>query len=148
CRAVCIATGLEDARAVQDLVAQEDGFLAWSVGLDPFSCFQSTDIDADLAALRTCIASAPIPPCALGEIGLEYHHQLCAKPDHARHFSAQLDLAADLDLPLVIRCRDAFDDLIAILRDHPRNRGVIHSFIGTADHARAYLDLGWHLSFN
>lgn len=150
--AICIATGIDDAKAVQEIVAREPGFLHWSAGLDPFSCFDAgANFPAALQQLGDLLRLARdngAAACALGEIGLEYYHQLGDKTTQAAQFAAQLDLAADLNLPVVIHCRDAFDDLIAILRNHPRNRGVIHSFIGTAEHARAYLDIGWHLSFN
>ena len=62
-------------------------------------------------------------------------------------FRRQLDLARDLELPYIIHCRDADDDLVTILTDHGYAHGVVHCFGGTPDHARALLDLGMHLSF-
>ena len=149
---MCIATGLEDAMAVRALVARHPQLIFWSVGLDPFSCCEAgADFPAALAGLRRLLdetmATAQAPR-ALGEIGLEYFHALNAKPVQAEQLALQLDLAAEFSLPVVIHCRDAFDDLYAVLRDHPRNQGIIHSFIGPPEHARAWLDLGWHLSFN
>ena len=57
-------------------------------------------------------------------------------------------MAEELALPVVIHVRDAHADALATLARHRENRGVIHSFSGDAQTARAYLDLGWHLSFN
>jgi TatD DNase family protein len=66
----------------------------------------------------------------------------------AERFERQLDLAARLDLPVVIHVREAHDDMAAILAAHSRNRGVIHSFTGRASDAERYLAIGWHLAFN
>lgn len=152
CAAISIATGLQDAVAVRALVAEYPDLLHWSVGLDPFSCHEAGgEFPAALAGLRALLSETrgtAEAPKALGEIGLEYFHQLNPKPQQAEQLAAQLDLAAEFMLPVVIHCRDAFDDLFPLLRDHPRNRGVIHSFIGPPEHARAWLDIGWHLSFN
>ena len=84
----------------------------------------------------------------MGEIGLDYHHDLDPRPIQAERFERQLVVAAERDLAVVIHVRGAHDDMIAILADHPANRGVIHSFSGATRVAERYLDLGWHLGFN
>lgn len=149
---LCIATSLDDGVAVQAIVAAHPQRISWSIGLDPFACHQAGPaFPAHLARLRALLTSTrgtPLAPKALGEIGLEHHHRLNDHAVQIEQFAAQLDLAAEFDLPVVIHTRDATPDTLAVLRQHPRNRGVIHSFIGTADEARAFLDLGWHLSFN
>jgi TatD DNase family protein len=151
-RAVCIATGLTDAVAVRAIAADHRDLLRWSVGLDPFSCHEAgTDFSVQLAqldALLSELRGTPDAPCALGEIGLEYHHPLNPHDVQQAQLAAQLELAVAHDLPVVIHCRDAHPDMLRVLAAHPRARGVIHSFIGGPEEARAYRDLGWSLSFN
>jgi TatD DNase family protein len=154
-RAITIGTGIEDAQAVRDLVALHPDILAGAAGLDTHSAWEAAaDYPGQLAELDRLLASGAF--CALGEIGLEYHHQLAPWAEQHTQVSTQFELALRHDLPVVLHVRDgaaaggrgAQEDMIELLRQHPRNRGVIHSFAGTPDHARRYLDLGWHLSFN
>lgn len=154
-RAISIGTGIEDARAVAALVAQFPDRLAGAAGLDPHTCHDAGDhFPTQLAELDGLLARGGF--VALGEIGIEYHHRLNPPLVQIAQFEAQLELALRHKLPVVIHVRegtagdgrDAHADTLALLARHPGNRGVIHSFAGTADHARAYLDLGWHLSYN
>lgn len=151
-RVITIATGIADGVAAKRIADTDPGFISWTIGLDPFSCHAAgADFAAELSQLRAVLAAgaaAPGGPCGVGEIGLEYHHVLNPHPLQIEQFGAQLDLAAEFSLPVIIHCRDAHQDMLAVLAAHPRNRGVIHSFIGDAATARRYLDLGWHLSFN
>ena len=154
-RAISIGTGLDDARAVAALVARFPERLAGAAGLDPHSCHDAGDaFDTQLAELATLVASGAF--VALGEIGIEYHHRLNPPLVQIAQFEAQLELAHRHHLPVIIHVRegtagdgrDAHVDTLELLSRHRQNRGVIHSFAGTAAHARAYLELGWHLSFN
>ena len=154
-RAISIGTGIEDARAVAALVARFPERLAGAAGLDPHTCHEAcAQFPELLTELDALLAEGGF--VALGEIGIEYHHRLNAPLVQIAQFEAQLDLAQRHQLPVVIHVRegnagdgrDAHADTLALLASHPRNHGVIHSFAGTAQHARAYLDLGWHLSFN
>lgn len=144
---VTIGTSIPDAMEGLAIADRHPGVVFNSVGLDPFTCHEAgTGFAEELAKLDTLLASKRF--CALGEIGLEYHHKLSPHADQQRHFEAQLDLAVRHDLPVIIHSRDAHPDVLTILRRNPQNRGVIHSFTGTPDDARAFLELGWHLSFN
>ena len=93
---------------------------------------------------------------AVGEIGLDYYRRSDNKPVQKEAFRSQLDLAATHNLPVVIHCRDAWEDVMAILcqwqesagfRDSPLARrpvrGVLHAFSGQLSHARAARDLGF-----
>jgi TatD DNase family protein len=86
---------------------------------------------------------------AVGEIGLDYHYDLSPRDVQRDVFAAQVQLAGQLDLPVVIHTREADDDTIAILRNEGRGalRGVMHCFTGDAAMARRSLDLGFYLSF-
>ncbi|HYE06815.1 MAG TPA: TatD family hydrolase [Planctomycetota bacterium] len=146
-RCQLIGTGLADARAARALVDRHPDLLACAAGLDPFSCHEAGDgFDAALAELETLLAAGGFQ--GLGEIGLEYHHQLLPHDVQIAQLERQLALARRLGLPAIIHVRDAHDDMLATLARHEGTRGVIHSYIGDAPTARRYLDLGWHLSFN
>jgi len=146
-RLLTIGTSVADGRAAAELAQRFAGTVHCSVGLDPFACHADGPPFAQrLAELRALLIEGR--HCALGEIGLEYHHVLNPHPQQQDELAAQLDLAVELDLPVILHVRDAHHDMLPLLRRHPRNRGVVHSFIGTADQARGYLDLGYHLAFN
>jgi TatD DNase family protein len=86
---------------------------------------------------------------AVGEIGLDYHYDFAPKETQRRVFRVQIQLARDIDLPVVIHTREAEDDTLAILREErPAGlRGVLHCFTGTRDMAEQVIDLGLHISF-
>ena len=144
---ITIGTGVEDAARAQALAQMHPGRVFATAGLDPFSSHAVHEaFDEAYGALADALRAGEFR--AVGEIGLDYHYDLDPRPLQAARFERQLDLAAALDLPVVIHVRDAHDDMVAILRAHSRNRGVIHSFTGGEKEAEAYLDAGWHLAFN
>ncbi|MEO6741808.1 MAG: TatD family hydrolase [Chthoniobacteraceae bacterium] len=146
-RMICIGTGLASSRAA---VALAEKFpQLWAVaGIHPNHV---PDERPDfLPALRDIASSRRV--CAIGETGLD--HFRLAKDDSAGRvaqasaFRAQLDLAVELSLPVVIHERAAWDDTLAILREYTgRVRAVFHCFGKTPDHARAVLALGHLVSF-
>jgi TatD DNase family protein len=92
---------------------------------------------------------------AIGECGLDYFHFLEDEPHEAQierqkaAFLAQIELAKDIKKPLMIHCRNAFNDLIEFIRPHAHELkpGVIHFFTGSVSDARALLDLGFSFTF-
>jgi TatD DNase family protein len=87
--------------------------------------------------------------CAIGEIGLDYHYDFSPKEVQSDVFAAQVRLARELGLPVVIHTREATEDTLRILREEGGTslRGVFHCFTGDQTEARAALDTGFHLSF-
>lgn len=83
-----------------------------------------------------------------GEIGLDYAKLYAPKDIQKEHFRKQLILAQELDLPIIIHCRDAHDDVIQIIKESCSLpiKGVIHCFSGDAHFAQQALDLGFYLS--
>lgn len=144
---VTIGTGVDDGRAARDLSHGHPGRIFATAGLDPFSAHEAGGRFEDcLGALRELFAEGGF--VAVGEIGLDYHHDLDPRPLQRKRFESQLRLAADLDLPVVIHVREAHDDMTSVLRAHPTVRGVIHSFTAGPLEAERYLTLGWMLAFN
>lgn len=84
---------------------------------------------------------------ALGEIGLDYHYEDGAPRELQREiFIKQLEIARELDLPVVIHSRDAMGETLEILREH-KPRGVMHCFSGSAESALEVVRLGLYVGF-
>jgi TatD DNase family protein len=144
---VTIGTGVDDARKALGLARHHAGFVHCTAGLDPFSAHRAgAAFDEELAALRALLRGGGF--VALGEVGLDFHYDLQPREVQARQLTQQLDLAAELDLPVVIHVREAHAELAALLGERRGARGVIHSFTAGPAEAKCYLELGWHLAFN
>lgn len=87
---------------------------------------------------------------AIGETGLDYYYDNSPRPLQQEAFRQFIHLARSLSLPLVVHLRDAYADALAILRDENAAEvgGVIHCFSGDRPVARAFLDLGFDVSFS
>jgi TatD DNase family protein len=86
---------------------------------------------------------------AIGEIGLDYHYDNSPKNDQLEAFQAQLGLAHDLNLPVIIHCREAYSDTLDELeiRNGKELGGVMHCWGGNSDEAERALTIGLHLGF-
>lgn len=85
---------------------------------------------------------------ALGECGLDrYWNGSDVAAGEEALFCAQLELAKKYSLPVIVHSRDAFDSTLGCIRDSGIGRGVIHCFSYGKDEARAFIDLGWRISF-
>jgi TatD DNase family protein len=86
---------------------------------------------------------------AIGETGLDYYRDLSPRGIQRKVFIEELRLARILKKPVVIHCRDAYSDLISIMRDHDALEvgGVIHCFSGNWEAAEAFLNMGFFISF-
>lgn len=83
----------------------------------------------------------------VGEVGLDFYWDRTFEKEQIDAFETQLDWAKQLQLPLSIHCRNAFESMVKILEKQQdgRLRGVMHCFTGTEEEAKTYLDLGFHL---
>lgn len=83
----------------------------------------------------------------VGEVGLDFYWDRTFEKEQGDAFETQLDWAKQLQLPLSIHCRNAFESMVKILEKQQdgRLRGVMHCFTGTEEEAKTYLDLGFHL---
>ncbi len=87
---------------------------------------------------------------AIGEVGLDFYRNLSSLQDQNRAFRDQIALAKSLNLPIVVHSREAHDQTLEILKDTHAQQvgGVLHSFTGTADHAKMAQDMGFCFGFN
>lgn len=123
------------------LLAERYPALWAAIGIHPQEAADYTDADID--ALRALAAHSKA--VAIGEIGLDYHYEDGAPRDiQHRCFRAQLELARELSLPVVIHDRDAHEDTLSILKEY-RPSGVVHCFSGSAEMAREILKLGMYI---
>ena len=84
---------------------------------------------------------------AIGEIGLDYHYEDIPRELQLKAFRAQMALAAELDLPVIVHERDAHEDGMAVVREFPTVKGVFHCYSGSAEMARQLVNLGWYIGF-
>lgn len=145
---------LQQNRQALALAATEPDVYA-AVGLHPNS---SNGWDSDTRAELAALARAP-KVVAFGEIGLDYHWDVAPRPQQRAVFEAQLELAAELGLPVIIHSRDANDDVAAVLGAWVRSAafaasplaarpfaGVLHAFSGDLALAQTAYDWGFVLS--
>ncbi len=145
--AITVATGSDNSVAALAL-AESDPRVWCTSGVHPLHSDEPIDWDAirHVGSHPRCVA--------WGEMGLDNHYEHPGRAVQHRVLEAQLARVEGcrsdgLDLPIVIHCREAFDDLIPILRTTslPSDRMVFHCFTGTPEDARAVLDFGAWISF-
>jgi len=141
-RVVTIGTDLEDDQAAIELCRLRPQ-IRCAIGVHPnYSADARVE---DVAKLRELQKHPSV--VALGEMGLDYHYDR-AEPAHQRKiFEAQLQLASEVDRPVVIHCREAVDDTLAVMKSFQKIPAVFHCFTGTRDEARKILDAGYWLGF-
>ena len=106
---------------------------------------------ANLAALNQIKTFAMQKKCvAIGECGLDYYYLHSTVDEQKQAFAAQLHLAKELNLPVVVHLRDAFDDCVALLKEHEEllSKTVIHCFSGTLAEAKIFASLGCYISLS
>ncbi len=86
---------------------------------------------------------------AVGEMGLDFHYNLSERPVQRRVFAAQLKIAAEMNLPVIIHSREAFDETMDILEDFGSDvkKVVFHCFSYSPRQAKVALDRGYYISF-
>ena len=84
---------------------------------------------------------------AIGEIGLDYHYEDIPREIQKEAFRAQMALAAELNLPVIVHEREAHGDGMAIVREFPTVTGVFHCYSGSLEMARELISLGWYIGF-
>jgi TatD DNase family protein len=86
---------------------------------------------------------------AIGEIGLDYFRNLSPQEIQIEAFRLQLELADNHNMPVILHCRDGYNDMLDILKSYKTSnwRGVIHCFCASWPIAKEFLDLGFHIGF-
>jgi len=139
---ISIGTDLEDSLATVELCRGRDN-VRCAVGVHPNNVQNVRLEEVDM--LRGLALGPSV--VAIGECGLDYHYLPFDAKLQAAFFQKQLQIASDLNKPVVVHSRDACDDTLSIMKAFPAVRAVFHCFTGTLDEARHVLDAGYLLGF-
>lgn len=136
----------EFAQAVRVQRAWPDA--RFSIGVHPHHAHRFADEPARAAALTAQKLDRVHEARAIGEIGLDYHYGFSPRDVQHAVFRAQLRLARDRGLPVVIHTREAEDDTLDIIHEESQGclRGVFHCFSGTRESVARALATGFHVS--
>jgi TatD DNase family protein len=126
--------------------AEQYGWIFTSIGIHPHEAKEATAQHFDEL---TRLAGHP-KVIAWGEIGLDYFYDHSPRDVQAAVFRKQMELACAAKLPIIIHCRDAWDDCLNMLEQHWKPTGlggILHCFTSTLEHAKRGLELGFLISF-
>jgi len=127
-----------------ELATADPGLFAATVGVHPHDCARVPEEDwREMERLATDPRVV-----AVGETGLDFHYDLSPRPAQEASFRRSIRAASSARKPVVVHVREADEACARVLREEgvPEAGGVIHCFTGSPREARAYLDLGLHLS--
>lgn len=141
---MCPAVDRETAESAIALAAKYDYVYA-AVGVHPHESKDVTEEDYEYfkdQALHNDKVKA------IGEIGLDYYYDFSDRETQMREFKRQLDLAREVDLPIIIHDRDAHGDIMDTLRTYGKgNYGIFHCYSGSWEMAKECIKMGYYISF-
>lgn len=141
---VTVGTNAENSRRCVELAGRFAGVWA-TAGIHPHAASEASD--TSLAAVRALLAEPGV--VAVGETGLDYHYDFSPRDVQRAAFAAQLEMAAETGLPVVVHCREAESDVREMVAEwRGRAVGVLHSFSGGRALLEEALDAGWYASFS
>ncbi len=141
---VCVGSDLPSSRRCLDL-AERYPYIYAAAGVHPH---EAKDAPSDyIDRLRFLLAHPRT--VALGEIGLDYFYDLSPRDIQKKVLQQQLDLALEMDMPVIFHIRDAHGDMMDLLRARGRDipSAVIHCCSASAEMVREYLKMGFYISF-
>ena len=133
---------LESSRMAIELAHQYD-FLYAAVGSHPDD---ADHVDGALVDTYRELAKDK-KAVAIGEIGLDYYYEDVPREQQKKAFQMQMELARELNLPVIVHERDAHSDGLEIVKDFPDVTGVFHCYSGSLEMARELVKLGWYVGF-
>lgn len=144
-KVICVGTTPTDALNACQLAEKFAGEVHAAAAFHPHHAAEATE---DQFELLWRIWKDP-KVVAFGEMGLDYHYDHSPRDVQKSVFSRQLTAAREYDRPIIIHCREAFEDCVPLLLDHgfANRRVVFHCFTGTAAEAATLAKHGWRISF-
>ncbi len=136
------ACDLTSCKKVLELADKYD-FIYAAVGVHPHSAEEDGNGDY-LEQIREFAKHKKV--VAIGEIGLDYHYDFSPREKQKEVFAAQLQLANELGLPVIIHDREAHADTLELVQKY-RPKGIIHCFSGSAETAKEFIKLGMYIGF-
>ena len=140
----CIMNAASDLDSARRGIALAGRYaqLYCSVGVHPHEAKDApADLEEQLERLAACEKVR-----AVGEIGLDYHYDFSPRDRQQEVFRRQLQMARELDLPVIVHDREAHRDTVELLREY-RPKGIVHCFSGSAEMARELVGLGLYIGF-
>ena len=137
---VVVGYDLESSKKAVELANKYDVLYA-AVGIGPNDCLNTTE--EDLNIIDKYLNDPNV--VALGEIGLDYYWDEVPKEKQEAIFQKQIDLAKKHDKPILIHCRDAYEDTYNVLKRNG-HRGVMHCYSGSYEMAERFIKLGFYIS--
>lgn len=143
---VTVASTPEDGRAAAELASREEGIWS-SAGLHPHEADAWRGRETRQQIHELLDRGEDV--VAVGETGFDFHYENSPREAQARAFRAQVEMAADRELPVIVHSRDADEETAALIRESGRDvTGVLHCFTGGDALLDAALELGWYVSFS
>ncbi len=145
---VNIGTSPETSRAAISQ-ASEYPHMYTAIGIHPSDCqaLEGT-LDEHIAEIRALLLDPSSKAVAIGEIGLDYYWEPIDYEKQMAYFEAQLALAEELDMPVIIHDREAHGACFETILKYPHVRGVFHSYSGSREMALELVKRGWYISFS
>jgi TatD DNase family protein len=141
-RIITVGTSAEESAAGVEIARSHEGVWA-TVGLHPHEAVEGVE------GISRLLANPDPVVVAVGECGLDYHYDHSPRPVQRQAFAAQIRLAAEMDLTLVVHTREAWDDTFDIVASEgPPDRWILHCFSGGPAEAERGLRMGAMLSFS
>lgn len=142
-RCVCVGSDVASSRRCMEFAQAHDGVF-FAAGVHPHEAKDASADYLDEVAQMLKMEKA----VALGEIGLDYYYDLSPRDVQKRVMEQQIDLALQLDMPVIFHIRDAHGDMLDAFRRRKRlPAGIIHCFSGSAEVAKEYVKMGFYISF-
>ena len=147
-RIINVGTNTANNFRIVEMASEYEGMYA-AVGIHPSDIDEEKSLEDAILNLRTLLDKREEHKIvALGEIGLDYYWRQDNKEEQMKCLEAQLALAEEYDIPVIIHDRDAHGDIFETVLRHPKVRGVFHSYSGSPEMARELLRRGWYISFS
>lgn len=133
-----------EAAGISVRLSGEYDFMYAAIGIHPYFADEMSDMN--LSILKGLASRHKV--VAIGEIGLDYHYMPHSKQMQKDCFARQMELAVAMNLPVMIHDREAHQDVFDMMVSHRVREvgGVMHSYSGSVEMARRYLNLGFYLS--
>lgn len=122
-------------------LSEKYDFIYASIGVHPHETENMKD--EDIAILKKYINNKKV--VAIGEIGLDYYYEYSDREKQKYWFKKQLEIAKDNNKPVIIHSRDAAKECYEIIKNSGVSKGVIHSYSGSAQMAKDYIDMGFFI---
>ena len=125
-------------------LAESHDFIYAAVGSHPDV---ADEVDDDLIARYRELCKLHPKVKAIGEIGLDYHYEDIPREIQKKAFRLQMELARELDLPVIVHEREAHEDGMKIVDEFPTVGGVFHCYSGSLEMAKELVKRGWYIGF-